>query len=122
MQPRIEREAFLARYPISTGRYRRGKNQIPASGGHGAGDHEKGVLREERVAERLLTSAGDSRHKPVRIRYGHRFDEADTRGITNRRAGEHMRHRVERFEAPVHGDFEDCRRRVEKLHAMEAEG
>lgn len=114
MQPWIEREIFLQPHRIGAHRIAGEEDQVPAMGRHRAGDRDQRVLREQIVAEGLLSGGRAGGSEPSGVGHGGGVDDVDPGRVGDRDRGHHMRHRVEGGEAGVHGDLDDRGRRVER--------
>lgn len=67
MKARIERERFLKVLLVRAFRSDRVEDQIPAVIRHHTWDHDEFVLGQERITERLLARAWDSRSQPIGV-------------------------------------------------------
>ena len=106
MKARIERERFPKVLLVRAFRLGRVEDQIPAVIGHHTWDHDEFVLGQERIPERLLACAWDSRSQPIGVRNVGRANNMNVRHVGDMKRGQHVRESVERFEAFVNRHFE----------------
>ena len=114
MQPSVEREGLLTDKLVGGGSALAVKDQVPAVCRHRTWNGHKQVVGEQLVAKRLLPSDWDAGNEPVWVGYVGPTHDMDQGGIKNLRCRQHMRHGIQCLEALVHGDLEDCCRRIER--------
>ncbi|ODM71602.1 hypothetical protein A6X20_40655 [Bradyrhizobium elkanii] len=83
-------------------------SKIPAVVGHRA------VFGQERITERLLSSARDSGQQPVGVRNVGGANDVNVGHVDDMMRGQYVRRCVERLEAFVNRDFQDRCRRIER--------
>ncbi|MHC2585563.1 hypothetical protein ACVI1J_010130 [Bradyrhizobium diazoefficiens] len=101
MKARIERERFLKVLLVRAFRPGRVEDQIPAVIGHHTWDHDEFVLGQERITERLLARAWDSRSQPIGVRNVGSANDLNVGHVGDMKRGQYVRQSVERFEAFV---------------------
>lgn len=114
MKTRIERERFLKVLLVRAFGPGRVEDQIPVVMRYHAWDHDEFVPGQERITERLLTRAGDSRSQPIGVRNVGSANDLNVGHIGDMERGQDVRQRVERLEAFVNRHFEDRRRWIER--------
>ena len=113
MKARIERERFLKVLLVRAFRPGRVENQIPAVIVH-TWDHDEFVLGQERITERLLARAWDSRSQPIGVRNVGSANDLNVGHGGDMKRGQYVRQSVEHFEAFVNRHFEDRGRWIKR--------
>jgi hypothetical protein len=114
MKARIERERFLKVLLVRAFRPDRVEDQIPAVIGHHTWDHDEFVLGQERITERLLARAWDSRSQPIGVWNVGSANDLNVGHVGDMKRGQYVRQSVERFEAFVNRHFEDRGRWIKR--------
>src|SRR5271156_6481716 len=77
VQSRVERERLLKLQAIESCGLERVENQVPATLGDRARNHEEAMLTEKIVAKGLLARARNSRNQPIGVRHVAGFNGID---------------------------------------------